>query len=369
MSRALVRIMAVVLAVFCLGWPGNRAIAADVNSCKMAAHFINVGQADSTLLEFPCGAILIDAGTQDVNYTGKLIAYLNKFFDERPDLHKTLESVIITHNHIDHTSALRKVCENFTVKRYIDNGDTQGRGTENAKWVRDNASSKNIMVREITNDDVVAGGNKKGLTDNSIDPIECNNCDPKIVVLWARLTDNPGWTHSEFDKKNNQSIVIKVDFGEASFLFTGDSEEPATDAMLDYYEEGAEEGDEQSGGILDVDVYHAGHHGSQNGTTLELVDAMTPEIAVISVGPWDYGKDTKNRFTTWYYGHPRKAVLDLLNVPIKNKRSKTVVTKAALGAKDFVDYKLKKKIYTTAADGNIKIQAKWDGSFTVTRKN
>ncbi len=357
MNRALARIMAVVLAVFCLGWQTGQTIAADVNSCKMTAHFIDVGQADSTLLEFPCGAILIDAGAQDVNYTDKLIAYLDNFFNKRPELHKTLESVIITHNHIDHTSALKDVCKNFKVKRYIDNGDTEGHGTENPNWVKDNASLENITVREITNDDVVAGGNKKGLSDNFIDPIECNNCDPNIVILWSRPANPTG----SYTNPNNQSIIIRVDFGKASFLFTGDAEKKETGDMLKYYK--------GQSAIIDVNVYHVGHHGSENGTTEKLVKAMTPTIVVISVGPWDYGKDTNDPFNTWHYGHPRKSVLELLKKNITETRNPSKKTKAATGAGKFVYYTLKKKIYTTAADGDIEIEAKWDGSFTVTGKN
>ena len=353
MKTALVRIMAVVLVIFCFGCSGNRTNAADANSCMMFAHFINVGQADTTLLEFPCGAILIDAGAQDSGYEVNLIEYLTKFFKERPDLNNTLESVFITHDHEDHTKALRKICENFKVKRLIDNGNTNGRSP---KWVKTNY--KGVMVEEIDNDDVTATGNKKGITDSNIDPINCKECDPKIAILWSRSLENPGWGDGE-DNKNNESLVIRVDFGKASFLFTGDAEEPETDAMLDYYNAGSDD----SPVILDVDVYHVGHHGSQNGTTQALVDAMTPKIAVISVGQW-------NNEITSSYGHPRAAALDLLNQDKSMKnRSPSVKIMAADENKKFALYTIRKKIYTTASDGNIKIEAKWDGSFKVTGNN
>ena len=51
----------------------------------MYAHFINVGQADATLLEFPCGAVLIDAGAQDDAHVDTLVEYLEHFFDDRPE--------------------------------------------------------------------------------------------------------------------------------------------------------------------------------------------------------------------------------------------------------------------------------------------
>ncbi len=364
-----IHFMIIAAAVCFFGCSSKQTIAADTNICEMSAHFINVGQADSTLLEFPCGAVLIDAGAQDQQYEDNLITCLNKFFEKRPDLNKTLESIIITHNHIDHTAALKRICENFTVKRYIDNGNIEGFGTANARWIRQIAESNNIIVREITNDQVTAGGNKKGLTNKFIDPINCSQCDPKIAVLWARLSENPGWSKADFNNKNNQSIVIRVDFGKASFLFTGDAEERCTNTMLDYYSPGFLEILTLQPAILDIDVYHVGHHGSFNGTTPQLLKAMTPEIAVVSVGNWDYGKGTRNHFTTYYYGHPRKVIFDILSDAIDKKRSQPIVTKVALASRDFVDYDLKKKIYTTAADGTIRIKAKSDGTFTVTRNN
>lgn len=66
-----------------------------------------------------------------------------------------------------------------------------------------------------------------------------------------------------------------------SFLFTGDLEDTAIERLVDRYRNTA---------TLDVDVYEVGHHGSHNGTTEEVRDAMTPKIAVISVGHWDDGK-------------------------------------------------------------------------------
>ena len=56
----------------------------------MRAHYINVGQADATLLEFPCGAILIDAGAQDDGHITSLTDYLTDFFQGRTDLNNTL---------------------------------------------------------------------------------------------------------------------------------------------------------------------------------------------------------------------------------------------------------------------------------------
>ena len=64
---------------------------------NMRVHFIDVGQGASTLIEFPCAAILVDTGGEknvDFSGTDELTAYLDAFFAQRTDLNKTLHSVI-----------------------------------------------------------------------------------------------------------------------------------------------------------------------------------------------------------------------------------------------------------------------------------
>jgi beta-lactamase superfamily II metal-dependent hydrolase len=102
---------------------------------SMTAHFIDIGQGESVLLEFPCGAMLIDADAQDAAARTSLIAYLNKFFARRTDLHKTINTILITHDHIDHDFGLRAVVENFTVEHYVDNGFLTGPGAPNPNWL------------------------------------------------------------------------------------------------------------------------------------------------------------------------------------------------------------------------------------------
>jgi len=109
----------------------------------MTAHFVNVGQAHATLLEFSCGAMLIDAGAEDDAHEQTLIDYLNTFFARRTDLNRTLEAVLITHNHIDHTRAVRRIVETFTVERYLDNGFTTASGVGGPNWLKKEVASGN----------------------------------------------------------------------------------------------------------------------------------------------------------------------------------------------------------------------------------
>lgn len=327
----------------------------------MVAHVVDVGQGDATLLQFPCGAILIDAGSDD-EHREALSKYLIAFFRAHPSLNHTLDSIIITHHHIDHTLALPDVVlySGIKVKRLIDNGQREtGSGVEQVRYVRGHIP----VVRGITDAMVPAGG----LTDSDIDPIRCKDIDPVITILSGGYPgfDRPGWRRETLENLNNQSLVVRVDFGKSSFLFTGDLEhsqdesQSAVSALVARYAGTA---------LLDADVYHVGHHGSGNGTTKALVEAITPKIAVISMGRWDYGIDTvyeENHFNTWWYGHPRKDTVVLLSRSIPRERtppvSRTVFTRVAQPE----TISIATSIYATGWDGTVKIRATPEGTYTV----
>jgi beta-lactamase superfamily II metal-dependent hydrolase len=94
-------------------------------------HYIDVGQAESILLEFDKAAVLIDAGgeqTNDAEQRDHLIKYLTAFFNRRPDLHNTIDTIIISHPHIDHTMMLPAVMQAFAVRNLIDGGEKRGSG-------------------------------------------------------------------------------------------------------------------------------------------------------------------------------------------------------------------------------------------------
>lgn len=90
---------------------------------------------------------------------------------------------------------------------------------------------------------------------------------------------------TSYEDANNYSIVIKLEYGNNSFLFTGDAEDVSEKEMLD------------NGLDLKADVLKAGHHGSSSSSTEAFLNAVNPKYAVISVG-----KDND-------YGHPHKETL------------------------------------------------------------
>ncbi len=194
-----------------------------------------------------------------------------------------------------------------------------------------------------------------------IDPVACADCDPKIAVLSGGFTKNPGWSVKAFGNENNHSLVIKVEYGKASFLFTGDLEDDAIEKVLELYKPGPRD----SSGPLDADVLRVGHHGSHNATTADLLTAVSPEIALISVGAWTFGKGRGNPFTTYAYGHPRKVALDLLSVALDGFREGPVATRAGLGAREYVDIVIRKEMFATAWDRTIRVHASSDGVYRV----
>ncbi len=321
----------------------------------MIAHFIDMGQADATLLEFPCGAALIDAGAVE-GQESRLVDYLQRFFETRPDLNETLNVVIITHNHIDHTRALKEVAQRFHILNYVNNGNLGEEGvigTEDPRWIEGQTQIRQTIVKD---EKVRRLSRKMGLHNPIIDPLICDSIDPQIRILSGWKTTNPGWTEKHYANMNNHSLVIRVDFGEASFLFTGDLELDGIESLLQWYE---------GTNLLDTDVYQVGHHGSYNATTPALLRALTPEIAVISVGKWNDGQGSSSRYNTWNYGHPRDTAVNALRDAIDRKRDSAKWVRVGKKSKKFKRYRIKKAIYATGWDGTIKIKASDAGVLTV----
>lgn len=330
---------------------------AQVDQNSMTAHYIYVGQADATLLEFPCGAILIDAGAEDDEHQEKLIDYLQDFFKSRPALGKTLDLVITTHPHIDHTFSLKALTENFHIKRFMDNGGDKGSGVKQEQWLRENAQNLNIEYKAYTAPQIFDNSLKKEIA-SFVDPLDCQMADPVIQVLSGRYPTPPvGWNKSEFKNYNNHSYVIRIDFGEASFLFTGDLENQGITTLLDHYQ-----GDLS---IIDADIFQVGHHGAANGTTAKFVSAISPEAAIISCGFWSDGMKDKSRFNTWNYGHPRKSSVDLLANGISMDRRKAVSEKLGLAARSFEEETITRNIYATPWDYTIRVTGNKDGTFKI----
>lgn len=324
----------------------------------MRVHFIDVGQGDATLIEFPCAAMLIDTGGErngEFDSSEALISYLDEFFERRADLNKTLASLVLTHPHIDHTRGVKDVLGRYTVKNAITNGSERSSGRYGQI-----ALHRKVAAGEATPDDpdddigfIAANRNDipkdTGLTNEIIDPVRCENADPKITLLWGTVPRNPGWNTAEFKNENNHSVALRIDFGSASILFTGDLEEAAIPDFITHYRDSS---------MLDVDVYKVGHHGSHNGTTERLLAAMTPDVAVFSMGP----ADREAQWTAWAYGHPRKHVAELLQKHVKSQITARRLDVAS-ATRTFEKMTITKAVYGTGWEGTVVLEADLGGTW------
>ncbi len=230
----------------------SQAVEGDVS-----VHFIDVGQGDSALIRTKGKTVLIDAGE---NGRGEdVLAYLESQGVSKLDL------VIGTHPHSDHIGGLDEVMRAVEVDTllmpYIP--EELVPTTKTYEDVLLTASEQGVQVQEAR------AGETFALADGAV-----------LSILGPV---------GEYEDLNNFSVVAKLEYGETSFLFTGDAESEAEQDLLKQY-----------GEELDSDVLKLGHHGSSTSTSKGFFEKVSPQCAVICCG-----KDNS-------YGHPHKETLELL---------------------------------------------------------
>lgn len=124
----------------------------------------------------------------------------------------------------------------------------------------------------------------------------------------------------------------------------------------------------QDDSVFDVDVYHVGHHGADNATMEPLLAAMTPELAIISMGNLD---DTSGASARGH-SHPRAAALRLLQQasPGAVSGDRAPVGVQAFETEDeLVDVVIDRAIYATGWQHDIVLRAGADGSYAFTHEH
>ncbi|MHC1709809.1 MAG: ComEC/Rec2 family competence protein [Methanomassiliicoccales archaeon] len=214
----------------------------DEEDDELIVRFLNIGHGLSVLIQTPDGKnVLIDAGSFD---TFKSTAV----FLEELNVSK-LDAFIITHPHPDHVSYAVDVLEMCDVMSIYMPGNADN--LEPELW----SSVMNATAAEgcpVFNDTTISPGDRLEISD-----------DVEFRVMWI---------DSNATRINDSCIVIRMDYGETSFLFTADIEWAAETAMMDL------------GFDLDVDVLQVAHHGVNSGTSVEFLNASTPDVAIISCG-------------------------------------------------------------------------------------
>jgi competence protein ComEC len=238
--------------------------SATYNDKKLHVVVCDVGQGDAILLRTPGGSdILIDGGPDD-----SVLACLGKhmrFWD------RTLEMVILTHPHADHLDGLITISNYYKILSFV--SENLKNNTEDFTELMKIIASKNMETKYVYAGDRFLLG---------------NNLTFQIVGPSKRFLDisSPGGLIAKTDEQ--ASLEILIEYGNFLALLTGDSQ-------------AAELEDTIAAGLGRVSLLQVPHHGSRFGLNSEILDALEPKIAVISVG-----KNNK-------YGHPTNFILDLLN--------------------------------------------------------
>lgn len=224
---------------------------------ELSVIVLDVGKGDSIFIRTPNGKnMLIDTGTPD--YWERL-----QFYFEQMGVTK-LDAVVATHPHNDHIGSMSKILKNYNVDTiYM----PRVSHTSNAyKKLLETIANQNKKVIALE------GGKNQTIA-----------LDPAVTIdVFAPLSN-------EYEKLNDHSGVLRVQYGDNSMLLTGDAEKTSEADMVSYY-----------GDKLQSDVLKVGHHGSKTSSKKDFLNTVAPKDAIISTA---MGNE---------YKHPHQEVLDRL---------------------------------------------------------
>ena len=279
--RSRFKVFAVLVQLLAAGSIVAHPFSAGRATGKLRVDFLDVGQGDSALITFPDNTtMLIDGGGRPGPF-GK-----EKRLSEIDGSHEELferetrsigESVVseylwwrgldhvdyilATHADADHIDGLNDVARNFHVRAAL--VARSSRKDEEYARFAETLAKRNIPLRLIGAGDVLRIG---AVT---------------AGVLWPVPAEDPN-----AGSRNNDSVVLRLQFGERALLLTGDIEMPGENGMLRAAED------------LHADVVKVAHHGSKTSSTANFIAAVHPSFAVISVG------------LTSIFGHPNRDVVE-----------------------------------------------------------
>jgi competence protein ComEC len=224
---------------------------------------IDVGQGDSFLIRFPDGeTALIDAGEASMNFDNgrKVILPLLNYLDI-PEI----DYAFVSHIDSDHYSGFVSLIRAGKIKKIY-------------KPELDTALSKDLKFENY-------------IRNRHIPVNHYNNSEIKIGNARLFVLNNKSIPFRKSNSNNDNSSLIKIIYGNTSFLFTGDLGKTAEQYYASLYSNS-----------LKSDVLKVSHHGSKYCSTFNILNKIQPQFALISAG-------IKNK-----YNHPSAGVLARLRM-------------------------------------------------------
>jgi len=233
---------------------------------NLEIHMIDVGQAESILITQGEHSMLIDTGNM---FDGKTVTeYLHSVGITKLDV------LALTHFHVDHLGGAHKVISAIDVKKIMCMKGKYISSCQEAFWYFD------MQVSRITSS--IFHGRKIEIES----PYEDAGVLKSFELGDAKVEILSQDTH--VDIVNDKSMVIKVSYGDVSALFMGDSQAEVEENLLEAEID------------ISADILKVGHHGSKTSSSMDFLEAVDPEYALISCG-------VDNDF-----GHPNSFVLKKL---------------------------------------------------------
>ncbi|CUS05161.2 putative Competence protein ComEC [Candidatus Promineifilum breve] len=221
---------------------------------RLHVAFLDVGQGDAILIQTPGGRqLLVDGG-----YTAS--DTLDQLGRHMPFWDRSIDLVIATHPDADHVAGLVEVVERYRIGGLITNGAVEANDSAYAALLAA-AESRGVLVHPAQIGETV------GL-------------DEGVELRILHTAESPAAADD-----NEASVVARLTYGELSLLLTGDAEEAAEAGLLDSHTP------------LASVILKAGHHGADTSSSAAFLQAVAPQIVIISAG-------RENR-----YGHPHPAML------------------------------------------------------------
>ena len=211
----------------------------------LTVSYIDVGKGDCILIEAAGESVLIDTGYETTS--NDVLSYL------RARGVNQLQRIIITHYDRDHIGGLRAIAEALPVEE-ICLPNYEG-SDKNYRNVTDAISDLDLSARQVTKEEVLQLG------------------DAVLTIIPTSLTYEKGQGNGE-GNDNDLSLVVTLTNRDDSYLFAGDLEKKGIDAYLD-------------GARGTFDVLKMPHHGEWCGKTDDLVEDVSPQIAIITDGEDD----------------------------------------------------------------------------------